>query len=106
MKQLTGFPNTNSVSVSRPCARMGVGSVLLTCVRLWLVWWDLATSWLYALLHPPAKLRAQHHAVRAVPCKPIAPGDMQVQPLVDRTPVSTVVLQTIHRFHNHGEGPY
>ena len=82
---------------------MGVGSVLLTCVRLWLVWWDLATSWLYALLHPPAKLRAQHHAVRAVPCKPIAPGDTQVH-----TPVTTVVLQTIHRFHNYGGGedPY
>ena len=82
MKESTGFPNTNSASVSRPCARMGVVSVLLSCVRLWLVSWDLATSWLYSLLHRPAKLRAQHHAVRAVPCKPIAPGDTQVQTLV------------------------
>ena len=96
MKQLADFPNTSSVSVSRgSVARMGVGSVLLSCVRLWLVWWDLATSWLYALLHPPAKLRAQHHAVRAVPCKPIAPGDTQVHTPVTSAAYDPSVSQSV-----------
>ena len=57
---------------------LGLGSVLLSLIRVYLRVYDLLTSWLYTILHSPAKVRAGHAVMRAVPCKPLGPGDTSV----------------------------
>ena len=57
---------------------LGAGSVMLRLIQVWLRVYDLLTAWLYTLLHSPAKVRAAHAAMRAVPCKPLGPGDTAV----------------------------
>ena len=71
-KRLTTLPLSHFIM------GLGLGSFLLTLVRLYLRVYDLLTSWLYSLLQSPAKVRAGHAALRAVPCKPMVPGDTSV----------------------------
>ena len=57
---------------------MVVGNVVLALIRIYLSIFDVLTGWIYNLLYRPGARLKEQRAIRAVPCKPIKPGDTSV----------------------------
>merc|ERR1712042_290313 len=58
--------------------KMVVGNVVLALIRIYLSIFDVLTGWIYNLLYRPGARLKEQRAIRAVPCKPIKPGDTSV----------------------------
>jgi len=57
---------------------MGAGNAILAFIRIYLKVYDIITGWIYNIIYRPGAKLKEYSEVRAVPCKPIKPGDTQV----------------------------
>jgi len=75
---------------------MGAGNAILTFIRIYLNVYDILTGWIYNIIYRPGARLKEHKAVRAVPCKPIKPGDTQVTYKPVRITATTLVSDFEH----------